>query len=123
MTVSRWPQNAVVALPEPDVARAQRWCADRVPAHARDQVLVECEVAARHLTIMECRPPWMAGHGDEWTRHPVARLSYVQARCEWTLLWRDRNLHWHVYGELAPGPSVDPLLEEIGSGRNPVFWG
>jgi len=54
---------------------------------------------------------------------PVARLSYVQARCEWTLLWRDRNLHWHIYDELAPGPSVDPLLEEIGSSRNPVFWG
>jgi len=111
----------VVALPEPDVARAQRWCAGRVPA--RDQVRVECEVAARHLTIMECRPPWMAGHGDEWTRHPVARLSYVQVRREWTLLWRDRNLHWHICGELAPGPSVDPLLKEIGSGRNPVFWG
>src|SRR4051794_10798146 len=29
-------------LPELDVARVQRWCAVRVPDHARHQVRVEC---------------------------------------------------------------------------------
>ncbi len=43
---------------ELDVARVRRWCDERVPDTVRDQVRVECEVAARHLTIVECRPPW-----------------------------------------------------------------
>jgi hypothetical protein len=34
-----------MALPELDVAGVQRWCAARVPEHARHQVRVECEVA------------------------------------------------------------------------------
>ena len=42
-----------MALPELDVARVQRWCAARVPEHARHQVRVECEIAPRHLTIVE----------------------------------------------------------------------
>jgi hypothetical protein len=45
-------------LPELDVARARRWCEQRVPAHVRDQIKVECDVTPRHLTIVECRPPW-----------------------------------------------------------------
>ncbi|HTP16323.1 MAG TPA: hypothetical protein VMK13_10855 [Streptosporangiaceae bacterium] len=43
------------ALPELDVARVQRWYAARVPEHARHQVRVECELAPRHLTIVERR--------------------------------------------------------------------
>lgn len=50
-----------MALPELDIARARRWCEERVPPHARDQVRVECDVAPRHLTIVESRPPWREG--------------------------------------------------------------
>jgi len=38
-------------LPELDVARAQRWCAAQVPQRLRDEIRVECDIAARHLTI------------------------------------------------------------------------
>ena len=44
-----------------------RWCAARVPEHARDQVRVECQVAAGHLTIVERRVPWREDFGPEWT--------------------------------------------------------
>ena len=52
-----------MALPELDVAQVQRWCAVRVPEHARNQVRVECEVAPRHLTIVERRAPWREDFG------------------------------------------------------------
>jgi hypothetical protein len=42
-------------LPDLDVARVKRWCAARVPEHARHQVRVECETTPRHLTILERR--------------------------------------------------------------------
>jgi hypothetical protein len=52
-----------MALPELDIARVQRWCAARVPEHARHQVRVECQVAPRHLTIVERRAPWREDSG------------------------------------------------------------
>jgi len=52
-------------LPELDVARVHRWCAARVPGHARHQVRIECDVASRHLTIIERRTPWREGLGPE----------------------------------------------------------
>lgn len=52
-----------MALPELDVARVQRWCAARVPEHARHQVRVECELAPRHLTSVERRAPWVRTSG------------------------------------------------------------
>ena len=94
-----------MALPELDVARVQRWCAARVPEHARHQVRVECEVAPRHLTIVERRAPWREDFGPEWTAFPIARLRYTAADKSWTLYWRDRNLRFHLYEPMAPSPS------------------
>ncbi len=62
-----------------DVARVQRWCRARVPEHVRDEVRVEVEVDERCLTIVECRPPWRADFGPEWTRFLIARLRYTKA--------------------------------------------
>ena len=67
---SRLTAGEPMALPELDVARVQRWCAARVPEHARHQVRVECQVAPRHLTIVERRAPWREDFGPEWTSLP-----------------------------------------------------
>ena len=61
----------VRGLPETDVARVHRWCRDRVPEHVRDEVRIEVDVAERHLRIVECRAPWRADMGAEWTRFPI----------------------------------------------------
>jgi hypothetical protein len=74
-----------MALPELDVARVRRWCAGRVPEHALHQVRVECEVAARHLTIVERRAPWREDFGPQWTSVPIARLRYIAADTAWAL--------------------------------------
>ena len=102
-----------MALPELDVARVQRWCVVRVPEHARHQVRVECEVAPRHLTIVERRAPWREDFGPEWTNLPIARLRYAAAEKTWMLFWRDRNLRFHGYDQLAPSRRIDDLLTEV----------
>jgi plasmid stabilization system protein ParE len=112
-----------MALPELDVARVQRWCAARVPEHARHQVRVECQVAPRHLTIVERRAPWRADFGPEWTSFPIARLRYTPANKTWTLYWRDRNRRFHLYDRLAPSPTIDDVLLEIDSDPTCIFWG
>jgi hypothetical protein len=112
-----------MALPELDIARVQRWCAARVPEHARHQVRVECQVAPRHLTIVERRAPWREDSGPEWTSFPIARLRYTAAGNSWTLYWRDRNLRFHIYNQLAPSNRVDDLLNEIDRDPTCIFWG
>jgi len=110
-------------LPELDVARVQRWCAARVPEHARHQVRVECELAPRHLTIIERRAPWREDVGPEWTSFPIARLRYAAAGKSWTLYWRDRNLRFHIYDLLSPSRRVEDLLAEIDRDPTCIFWG
>lgn len=112
-----------MALPETDVARVRRWCAERVPEQALHQVRVECEVADRHLTIVERRAPWREDYGPEWTSFPIARLRYTKADRSWTLYWRDRNLKFHHYDLIDPSPAVADLLAEIGRDPTCIFWG
>ena len=112
-----------VDVPELDVTRVQRWCAARVPGRARHQVRVECEIAPRHLTVVERRAPWRADVGPEWTSFPIARLRYTAATTSWTLLWRNRNQRFHAYEPLPPSPNVGDLLAELDRDPTGIFWG
>jgi hypothetical protein len=110
-------------LPELDVARVRRWCQQRVPEHVRSQVTVEYDVTPRDLTIVECRPPWRADMGKEWTRFPIARLRYTKATGQWSLYWRDRHLRFHPYDRITPSAQIDDLLREIDRDPTAIFWG
>lgn len=112
-----------MALPDLDVARVRHWCSRRVPEHVRHQVRVECEVAPRHLTLVERRAPWREDLGPEWTNFPIARLRYTVASRSWTLYWRDRNLRFHLYDLISPSRSVDDLLDEVDRDPTCIFWG
>ncbi|MGH3982521.1 MAG: DUF3024 domain-containing protein [Pseudonocardiaceae bacterium] len=83
------------------------------PRGARHQVQVDCDLAPRHLTIVERRAPWREDHGSEWTRLPIARLRYTKASKTWTLYWRGCNLRFHAYHRIGPSTSINDLLAEI----------
>lgn len=116
-------QAAMAGLPDLDVARAQRWCAARVPERARHQVYVECQRAARHLTIVERRAPWSKESEPEWTSLPIAQLRYDHTTQTWTLFGRDRDMRFHAYDPLSASPQIDVLLTEIGADPTGIFWG
>ena len=75
------------------------------------------------VTILECRPPWREDFGPEWTRFPIARLRYAQARKEWAIYWRDRNLKFHLYDLADPISNIEALLDEIDRDPTGIFWG
>jgi hypothetical protein len=116
-------QTTVTGLPELDVARAQRWCAARVPERARHQVRVECQVAASHLTIVERRAPWREDFGPEWTSTPIARLRYARTTRTWTLYRSDHQHGFRAYDQLPASPHIDDLLTEIGRDPTGTFCG
>lgn len=111
-----------MAVPVSDALRIGRWCRDRVPEHLWDQLRVECEIADRHVTIIETRPPW-DGADRPWTRFPIARLRYTATTGLWTLYWRDRNLKFHEYTRKRPTKNVQGLLDHIADSGDPIFWG
>jgi hypothetical protein len=93
-----------------------------VPEHALHQVRVGCEVAPRHLTIIERRAPRREDFGPQLSSLPIARLRYTAANHAWTLYWRDRNLRFHACDLLAPSHRVEDLLAEIDRDPTGIFW-
>ena len=110
-----------MALPEADLDRIQLWCRGIWPEHLWDQAKVEADVSARHVRLVEVRPP-RDGIGEH-TRFPIARLRYTASTGLWTIYWRDRNLKFHEYRRKHPTKNVQPLLDHIGSHDDPIFFG
>jgi DUF3024 family protein len=121
VTRRRMRSAMLVGMTVPDIHLRQiaRWCAQRVPEHARDQVRVEHNVRGSTVTIVEVRAPWREDFGSEWIRRPVAQLRYDGAH--WRLYWPDRNTRWHLLQDVAAQTSPGPLLDVIDEpGR--AFW-
>ncbi len=96
----------------------------RTGARARlPPVRVECELAPRHLTIVERRAPWREDAGPEWTSFPIAGLRCTAADKSWTLHWRGRILRFHIYGLLTPSRRAEDLLTEVDRDPTCIFWG
>lgn len=110
-----------MVLPETDLHRIRLWARERVPEHLWGQVKVEADVADRHVDLVEVRPPW-DGVGEH-TRFPIARLRYTKSTGLWAIYWRDGNLKFHEYKRKRPTRNVQALLDHIGSGGDPIFWG
>ena len=123
MDVRGLPGHTGGMLPDLDVRRVRRWCDARVPEHVRDELRVEVDLAPRHLTIVETRPPWRADFGPDWTRSPIARLRFTKATGMWELLWCDRNSRFHRYDLVEPTPRIEDLLAEVERDPTAIFWG
>jgi hypothetical protein len=108
-------------LSEVAVARVRRFCAQRIPPEAREEVRLEVEARGQTVTIVEVRPPWQ-GAGP-WTRMKIAQLRYDAATRMWTLYASDRNGRWHRFSAAPPAEQLDGLLEEIDADSTGIFWG
>ena len=115
-----------VVIPDLDLARVRKWIDGHNAAlspRARGLIRYEIDVSPRAITVLQCRPPWRADFGPEWTRFPICRFRYTKVRKEWSLYWRDRNLKFHVYDLVQPTPHIDELIEEVKRDPTCIFWG
>ncbi len=111
------------AVPETDLARIQRWCAEAVPARLKDTIRVEFHRRGRSVTLCESRAPWSSGQGD-WDHLPMAQLRYRPESGDWSLHWADRNNRWHPYHEgNRQFGSVAELLVEVDDDPTAIFKG
>jgi Protein of unknown function (DUF3024) len=112
-------------IPEIDQRRIALWVARNatLPDAARDKIRYELVITTTSVTIVECRPPWRADFGPEWTRFPIARVRYTKTKRQWSLYWRDRNLRFHPYGLAPPSSNIEELLVEVDRDPTGIFWG
>lgn len=113
-------------IPDQDVERVRRWVAERnakLPDEVKAEIRYEVDATPRHLTILECRPPWDPEYGTEWTRRGAARLRYTATRREWSLYWPDHDGDFHLYDLVPPTELVGRLLLEVDRDPTCIFWG
>jgi Protein of unknown function (DUF3024) len=108
-------------LPETDLARIAKYCADKVPARLRKMMRVELETHRLTVTIVETRPPWRGGD-EPWARLKVAQLRYRPQSADWTLHARNRNGKWFDYQDPFSGTAAE-LLDTIEADVTGIFWG
>ena len=119
-----WNADQMPRLREPGIARARRWCRQRVPGHARNRVRVECDVGLRHLTTVECRLPWRQSAGSESTRFPISPAPlHPEPPGTGCCTGATVTCASHLYDQLGPSPGIGDLLREIDRDLIAIFWG
>jgi LPS sulfotransferase NodH len=108
-------------LPELDIEKLRRFCRERIPDSAQDEVRLEVTVEGKRVSVHERRAPWQGGPG-QWTSMPIAQLRY-EGDGAWTLYFGDRYGGWTMYFDLDAKQPIDAIIEELSSDPTCVFWG
>lgn len=108
-------------LPDLDVEKIRRFCAERVPKRVRDEVRLTVKVQGRRVSIHEERPVFKGAPG-EWTSMPIAQLRY-EGDGLWSLYYGDRNSKWQQYFDLEPHQPIATIINELDEDPTCVFWG
>lgn len=104
-------------MPELDVARIRRWSRHWVYQSDFDEVRLDVEVTARHVTIVRLQS-WVMGNGDvESVRLPMARLRYESSSGLWSLHWARGPERFVRHETLAPTRLIGELLDELDRGE------
>lgn len=110
-----------MAVPKEYQALLSRWCADRVPRHARATLQIGYTIRDDQVVINERHPPTFPELNWAWTSRPVAQLRYNDP---------EQGL-WRIYQRIAdgwkrydhpPATMPEPLLDEIAADPRSVFW-
>ena len=101
----------------------QAYCESRVPKDLREELGIECKRQGRSITIVERCPPWKPGLSAEWSETKVAQLRYEDSAGTWSLHCSDSGDRWHVFDDVRPSSTVEPLLAVVEADPTGIFWG
>ena len=109
-------------LPETDLRRIERFCAEMWPERFHAEVRAETHVRGNTVTLCETRVPF-AGL-TEWTHDHFAQLRFRPGSADWALYRADRNSRWHENreGNVFSGTAAE-LLAEIDEDPTSIFKG
>jgi len=101
--------------------KLDRYCDQRVPEFAKDQVQMTYKIKGNDVTLYEKRRAYF--DPDQWSKMPIGQFRYNPKSPKWSLYWADRNSKWHLYREIPPTADFDVLLMELDKDPTGVFYG
>lgn len=110
-----------MAILDVDSERVQRWCEERTPQNARDQLVIEAEFANDDIHIVERRAPWQPG--GEWSSLRAATLRFDPLSGAWAIRVYDSNERSRSYFRRGLGNSLQNVLQELDDDPTDIFWG
>lgn len=88
-----------MALTEIEIQKVKKvvgtLCSEKTPEHLKDQLRFEYEIEKQSAIIYEVRPAW--NNPSEFTRMPLAKLTYVRTENIWKLYWKRASGKWVLY--------------------------
>jgi hypothetical protein len=73
---------------------------------------LEYDVTGHRVIVYEARPIWNEPSAA-WSRHPVAKLTFVRKSATWYLLWPRTARKWTRYGPLPCSRKLRDLVTQI----------
>jgi hypothetical protein len=99
-----------------------RLCRRRSAARQAARGRLEYEVVGHRVIVLEAR----ADRDDpsaSWSRHPVAKLTFVRKAATWRLFWPRTSRKWNSYGPLPYSPDLADLVVEVDRDPHCCFFG
>lgn len=118
----RYRDEVAVQLPGVDLVRVARWCDEKVPEFARNQVRMEYRVRAATVTRGRTAGALERRGHPVWRRLDGA-AGRTAALCagSMALWWPDGNTRWHLVDDVLASASVVPLLEALDDPRRALL--
>jgi hypothetical protein len=98
-----------------------RYCAEKIPDHARHQIRIAFKIRGNSVTLFEERPYYQ--DNSIWTSMPIANFRFDPNTTKWTLYCADRNSKWFLYMDIDSKENFDDLLSEVDRDPTGIFWG
>jgi len=86
-------------------------CEQRTPAHLKDKLRYEYEIEKQNVIFYEVRPAFM--QEGEFTKMPMAKLTYVSSRKVWKLFWKRASGKCEKYEPIDSTKDLKSLVQEI----------
>ena len=101
----------------------EAYCESRVPQDLQAELRIECTRRGSSITIWERRPPWKPDPGSQWSETKVAQLRYEESAGTWSVHCSDSGGRWHLFDDVRPSRTVEPLLAVVDADPTGIFWG
>lgn len=93
----------------------------RPPPRIRPQLDLGYRMMGHSIELFEIRPQW--DNPKQIHRYSFAKASWVKAKRQWKIYWKNDDLKWHGYEPVATVKSIDDFVAIVDADPHGCFFG
>ena len=97
------------------------FCTSSSPAHLRDKLYFDYDLAGQVITLVEVRPQW--NDPKIIHRRGFARIRWIKTSKVWRLYWMRATLKWESYEPMKEARHLDAIIKVIENDDYCCFFG